>query len=380
MCKMPKKQIDAIKSYENKNGEKLYKFKVYVGINENTGKKVEIRKQGLKSQAEAEAYYYKLKLAGVPKDKYSNKKMRLDELFDIWFQHYRSTVKESTAGKTIAVYKYHIHDRFGETFINKLAPAALQDHIDDLSTYYVNYKVVYNYLNRMTSYAVQMGMIESNPMLSVILPKKSTVVNRRDTTNNFYNRDELDRFLELSKTVNNRVAIYFLILASTGLRRSEALSLTWDDIDFENMLVDVNKTLTNGISRAQIISTPKSKMSIRKVPMSDNLARELRKYKIANASHPELFWSLNGGYVSMSKPYQWLQQVYKKDSALRHITVHGFRHTFATLLIESDPNIKPTDVQKIMGHETVQITLEIYTHFTDRSKEKVTNALNALNF
>ena len=102
--------------------------------------------------------------------------------------------------------------------------------------------------------------------------------------------------------------------------------------------------------------------------------------------------------MSLSKPTQWLKQVYDKDHEinekfakenkldenyvlnkdLRHITLHGFRHTFATLLIENT-NVKPKTVQMLLGHANIQMTLDIYTHVNNKNKEDAINSISQLN-
>ncbi|MCW8103705.1 tyrosine-type recombinase/integrase [Lactobacillus mulieris] len=89
------------------------------------------------------------------------------------------------------------------------------------------------------------------------------------------------------------------------------------------------------------------------------------------------FHTYTGKYLSLSKPMKWLEAIYNKaPKDLKHIIVHGFRHTFASLL---NPYIKPSDVQAILGHETVEMTLNIYTHVTNQSKKKVAQSINDLN-
>jgi len=70
--------------------------------------------------------------------------------------------------------------------------------------------------------------------------------------------------------------------------------------------------------------------------------------------------------------------IYKKNPNLIRITIHDFRHTFATLLI-SETNIKPKTVQMLMGHEDIKMTLDIYTHLNDQNKIDATNSIRELN-
>lgn len=76
---------------------------------------------------------------------------------------------------------------------------------------------------------------------------------------------------------------------------------------------------------------------------------------------------------------KWLEAIYNKaPKDLKHITVHGFRHTFATLLI-SETNVKPKTVQMLLGHSNIQMTLDIYTHINNKNKKEAVNVLNELD-
>jgi len=375
---MPKIKNTAIKAYTTKKGEIRYMFKTYIGTDELTGKVHQVTRKGFKSQSEANEEFRRLRSEGV-KPEINTTSTTMDELFELWFETYKHSVKESTAMKTKQMYIVHVRPVFGKSRIDKIAPAHIQQYMDKLSSDLIKYKTIYNYISRMYKYAISLNLVSSNPTANVIIPKRSDR-GHRDTAHNFYNRDELNKFLNTAKTMNGFIYIYFYLLASTGLRKSEALALTWNDIDFKKKLIDVNKTLAYGFDNSLIVQEPKSKKSKRQVPMTDNLISELRIYKLANAKYNILFHTANGEYLRLSKPTQWLQRVYDSNPKLKKITTHGFRHTFASLLFESDPNIKPTDVQAILGHETVDMTLNIYTHMTDKGQSRVSNALNSLNF
>ena len=206
-----------------------------------------------------------------------------------------------------------------------------------------------------------MNYVSINPVGSIIMPVKTSRP-RRNVEDNVYSRKELELFLQVAKEYNLRAYTYFKLLASTGLRKSEALALTWSDIDFINGVIDVNKTLAVGLDNKVQVQPPKSKSSIRQVPISANLANVLNEYKNSEKIlSAKVFHTYTGKYLSLSKPMKWLEAIYNKaPKDLKHITVHGFRHTFATLLI-SETNVKPKTVQMLLGHSNIQMTLDIYT-------------------
>jgi len=93
-----------------------------------------------------------------------------------------------------------------------------------------------------------------------------------------------------------------------------------------------------------------------------------------------VFTTADNKHLSLPQPGKWLNEIISKINAdtkipLKRIITHGFRHTFATLLYESDPKITPKDVQKLLGHDTVQVTMDIYTHATVEGQKRITDSL-----
>ena len=235
---MPKIRNTAIKAYTTKKGEKRYMFKTYVGTDELTGKVHQITRKGFKSQTEANEEFKRIRSEGVTPE-LNTTTTTMDELFELWFETYKHSVKESTAMKTKQMYIVHVRPVFGKSRIDKIAPAHIQKYMDKLSSDLIKYKTIYNYINRMYKYAISLNLISSNPAANIILPKRSER-EHRDTANNFYNRSELNNFLDTAKEISKPIYMYFYLLASTGLRKSEALALTWDDIDFDNKRAPIN--------------------------------------------------------------------------------------------------------------------------------------------
>lgn len=374
---MPKRKNTSIKEYKLKSGAKRYMFKMYLGLN-SKGKKVETTRRGFKSYAEAEEAYNQLNIEKAD-DFVKQKQITIDEMYGLWFNRYKTTVKESTANKTAINYKVHIKPIFGRQYMDQISVKDVQTWADKLATKLVKFNDPIFVLRSFYEYAIRMNYVASNPVNSIIMPSKTSRP-RRDIEDNVYTRQELETFLKVAKNYNLRAYTYFKLLSSTGLRKSEALALTWDDIDFINNTINIDKTLAVGFDNKIQVQTPKSKSSVRQVPITKNLIPVLNEYKNSEKIlSNKLFHTRKGQYLSLSKPAQWLQGVY--DNApknLKHITIHGFRHTFATLLI-SETNVKPKTVQMLLGHSNIQMTLNIYTHVNEQNKKEAVNVLNELN-
>lgn len=393
---MPKRKNSSIKEYALKSGKKRYEFVVSLGQNSN-GKRVQVHRRGFKSYAEAEAMFNKLSQT-KPDNFVKQKQIKISELWKLWFNNYKDTVKGSTANKTEINYNTHVDPYFGNNYIDRIQVKDLQKWADKLATELVKYRDVLFIMRSLYEYGMRLEYVADNELSRIIIPKKTTR-KRRDTEHNFYSKEELDTFLEVAKQVNLRVYAYFKLLSSTGLRKGEALALTWKDIDLVNNTISVNKTISYDMGNKQVVNTPKTKQSKRTVPLSENLKQVLLDYRRnEKVLSDKLFHTIVGNYVSLSKPTQWLNEVYAKDHKinedfakknkldknyvlnkdLRHITLHGFRHTFATLLIENT-NVKPKTVQMLLGHANIQMTLDIYTHVNNKNKEDAINSISQLN-
>ena len=393
---MPKRKNTSIKEYQLKSGKKRYEFVISLGQNSN-GKRVQAHRRGFKSYAEAEAEFNKLSQT-KPDTYVKQKQIKVSELRDLWFENYKNQVKGSTANKNKQIFDNHVIPEFGNQYIDKVTVAELQKWADKKAKQIVKYRDAINEFNVLFEYGMRLNYVQDNPIKKIIIPKK-TPRKRRDTEHNVYTRDELNQFLKVAKEYGLVQYTYFKLLSSTGLRKSEALALTWQDIDLNNNTLSVNKTLAYGLSGKTIIQSPKSPKSKRILPISDSLKEVLIDYKQKQKIlSSKLFHTIKGTYLRMSKPDQWLRSIYAEDHQknvmyakkhklsknyvlthdLRHITVHGFRHTFATLLVE-ETNVKPKTVQMLLGHENIQMTLDIYTHINKKNTDDAIKALKQLD-
>lgn len=373
---MPKRTNKAIKEYTTKSGDKLYKFQTYIGKDLLTGKKKYVTRQGFKSYSEASHAFSQVKSTGS-KSPVSN--MTLNQLEELWWQSYLPTVRESTAKKFEEFYRRNLKESYGKLKIAEITPVQWQSFADKLAKKYVNYKRWLNYMKRVYNYAMALKLIDDNPFNHIIVPKRTSRP-RRDISTNFYEYDELEEFLRTAQDVSFEVYIYFYLLAGSGMRKGEALALHWDDLDFKNSLVTIHRTLTldleNNVFEQE---TTKSKAGIRTVPLPDKLIMQLKKYKLQSNSSHLLFSTASGNVLTLSKPQQWLKSVYDRNDDLRQITIHGFRHTYASMVFATNSDIKPTDMRDLLGHETVEMSLNIYTHVNDQSKKRIKDTIKKLD-
>lgn len=368
-----------ISSYKNTKGT-FFKIKGYLGIDPMTGKQVNINKGGFSTQKEA-IFYLKEVIEKLENQSYLKNKLSLtyQDVYEEWLEIYKQGVKESTLFKTMTIFKLHILPVFSKYRMHLISTALLQKIVNEWHSKYKNYKKMINYTFAVFNYAYRMGYISSNPKDKFVMPKK--VQEQQDEELKYYTKEELVQlFNYLEQDTSLEWISFFRLLAFTGIRKGECLALTWNDIDFTNQTLTINKTIATGVNYKQKIQTPKTLESYRTISLDDNTLQLLKKWKIEQAKQLLVFGynSLNSNQLlfckldknkmySLSKPRAVLKSVCSRHN-FKMIHIHGFRHTHASLLFES--GITMELVKERLGHSDIQTTVNIYTHVTQKNKDK----------
>ena len=378
-----------IKEYTTKKGS-LYKIVGYLGTDPLTGKQVNIKKGGFTTKHDANVYLSQavIKLQNNQYiDSTSHVSKTYQEVYEEWLLQYKNTVKESTYFKTQSMFKNNILPIFSNLRINSITTTFIQNNANKWFAKYKNYKKIINYNFSVLAYALRMGYIHVNHKDRFVMPKKIRV--RKDESMSYYTKDELIELLEyIKQDTSIEWLSFFRLLAFTGMRKGECLALTWNDIDLTNQTVTVNKTLAVGMNSKQIVQPPKTLESYRTITLDDNTVSWLKKWKIEQAkallkfghnamSENQLVYcqcSKNKMYC-LGKPATMLKQVCNKHN-FKIINIHGFRHTHASLLFESGATMEV--VRDRLGHTDIQTTVNIYTHVTQKSRDKT--AQNFANY
>lgn len=189
---------------KNKRTNKtMYAFKVYLGKDPLTGKRKETTRRGFKTKKEAQEAISLLKIQyknGEYKTNNCNIKT-FDELFKIWFESYKNTVKYSTATDTWWYYKRYIKPTFKNIKINKINVAFCQKCVNSWHEKYRAYRRIKNLAAQIINYAISLELIDSNPMKKVILPKPKLKKEKK----NFYEKKSCNIFLNVLKTLATNV-------------------------------------------------------------------------------------------------------------------------------------------------------------------------------
>jgi integrase len=227
-------------------------------------------------------------------------------------------------------------------------------------------------LSAVFSSAVKKQIMRENPFKFVTAPKKAEISH---TVLDLEQASLLLRLLEDCKNHTHRAL--FKLLLFTGIRSGEARALLWDDIDFDTGLMTINK----GLDNKGRITPPKTSKSVRIINLTGSLLDFLKEYKSEQTENVILmrnnrgivFPNSFGDYMTEGVAITALKKLIKGTALPQTLTVHGLRHTNASLLI-SEGNT-PTTVSALLGHSKTSTTLNIYAHSFQAQQAKALEGL-----
>lgn len=220
-----------------------------------------------------------------------------------------------------------------------------------------NHKMI---CNQIFEYAVLKDEIEYNPCASVKLPKNLKRSKRISASNS----DEA----MILKSADVWIFPYIALL--TGMRKGEILALQWKDLDFDNNIINITKSIYYEGNTPKIKS-PKTEAGNRTVPMLKLLKESLLKLKPKDLNC--FIISNEGGEPISKKAFRWRYSKFQRETGIT-CTPHQIRHSFATNAFES--NLQPKAVQEILGHRQLSTTMDIYTDFRKRAFDEASALLN----
>ncbi|WP_412178714.1 tyrosine-type recombinase/integrase [Oenococcus kitaharae] len=356
-----------------KNGVKSYYFRIVLN-----GKAT--HKRGFSSRKEAVNAYraYKVAEANGQLESQQVKRIKFNELAAEWLAMKAKDVKPSTYKKIEERYKLHIQPYFKGVYLDELTPIKAQKFVNQQAAAFVRYDWTVGIVAQIFKKAVQYAYVKNNPFANIDKPRAKKAPSR-DTVQ-FYDVEELKRFLNSAYQLYNKDHysryLFFRLLAFTGMRKGEALALNWSDVDFSNKTLSISKTVVTVESGEVISEEPKTKASNRLMTLDDETISALAEWKLRQhelyqalgySASPcnYVFNSSVNSFVTLGKPRQWCREI-AKAADLPAIIIHGFRHTYATLAVQSGMDIKQLQYQ--LGHNDVHTTLQIYAEVTKKQK------------
>ena len=312
-------------------------------------------------------------------------KLMLNEYLDRWLD---AAARPRLAERTFIDYKdlltRYVRHEIGNTKLAKVNALMIQKLYSDMQARGLSPRVVrytHAVLSSALKQAVKWGLLMRNPASLVELPKQT----RKEMQ--ALSPDDAAKFLEAAK--DDRWGIVFALALMTGMRPEEYLGLQWKDIDFDQGIVTIQRTLVwRRKGGGWYFGEPKTNRSRRNIPIPFSLVSALRDHKRYQAEQrmkagPNyhalelVFATPDGGPLMPQNLYRrHFKPILKRAGLSPTIRMYDLRHSCATLLLAAD--INPKVVSERLGHSTVTLTLDVYSHVLPSMQKEATDRLESL--
>lgn len=297
-----------------------------------------------------------------------SKQKNITEIVKSWREDKKQYVKKSSYAAYMLLIENHLLPVFGDrleieesdvqTFVlRKLEQGLSQKTIKDML---IVLKMILKFgaKNKWIEYNqfdIQYPTERDNPQLEVLSRT---------------NQKKIMTYIQEHFTFRN-LGVY--ICLSSGMRIGEICALTWEDIDVNTGIVSVRRTIQriytveDGVRKTELVlDTPKTRNSIRDIPISRDLLRILKPIKkVVNNS---FFVLTNDAKPTEPRTYRSYYENFMKELDMPKLKFHGLRHSFATRCIESNCDYKTVSV--LLGHSNISTTLNLYVHPNMEQKKK----------
>lgn len=363
---MARKKIERNISYDDTR--KKYYVNLEYGADPETGKQVKKTKTFDKI-TQARAALRQHEAARDKGEVVIPKELSLGQWLKTWM---KDVVELNRAPTTVYAYQQmidnHIDPALGDTPLQKLTPQQLQKYYaEKIKAGKISSNTVrkhHDLLNTALGAAMKQGLILSNPAQRVEPPR--TV--RPDI--NYYSMENLQKLLQLAE--DTRLEALIKLAGLLGMRREEILGLTWDCVDFEAKKIEIREVRTSAGNEI-IVKEPKNKTSRRTLYMPPDIEEMLLREQQKQQFYKEKLGNTykDSGYVVTFEDGRPMRPNYAselftrfiKDNDLPPLTLHGLRHSFAS--IASAKGIPLYDIGRALGHSSPSTTGKIYTHLLD---------------
>lgn len=284
------------------------------------------------------------------------------ELSEKWWNETYSKL----AVQSISTYKpalKRLQEQFNAKSVKEIKAIEIISFLNDLVKKGYAQKTIANHklvANLIFTYALNENLLDVNPCFSIKLPKSLPKEKRGAASPS----DEQI----IKKSYDIWLFPYLAIM--TGMRKGEILALQWKDIDFNNNVINVSKSVYHEGDKP-FIKEPKTLAGIRTVPLLDPLKEVLKQVKSPKPNHYII--SIDGETPLRKKRFITLYNKFREQTGVS-CTAHQLRHSFATIAFECGVPVK--SVQEILGHKQLSTTMDIYTDFRKKSLDEATNLLN----
>ena len=304
--------------------------------------------------------------------------MKMEEFILDFLEKYKVNLSITTYKVYLRICKKYIIPLLGDIKLSDIRPIHVQNYVDDLVGILTpqTIRIHLNILNLAFKRAYRLKLIKENVVQFVEVPKN------KKFKNEIYNAEDMKILLE--KCHKTSLELPIIIASGLGLRISEIMGLTWNNIDFNDFTITVKKITVRDEGKV-ILKEPKTESSVRTISAPKEIIlmlKQLKKERLAaklkgEKQHRELiFYDKNLEPIApdvISKKFKYFLEV----NNLKHIRFHDLRHSHVTMLIDAKVPLKV--ISERVGHSSVNTTLNIYSHalkeMDQEASDKISNVL-----
>lgn len=322
----------------------------------------------------------------------SPEKVTLAGWIEQWIENYAKLNKKEVTWRAYEMnYKAHIKEsHIGKKLLTKLTTQDLQrfykeklesgrkDGSGGLSVGTVI--KLHNIIRASLTQAEEENLIRINVARAVKLPSERE--NRKEITP--LNEEQITHFLNVIK--GDKYFPAFLLELGTGMRKGELLGLKWEDINLETGELHIKRTLTRLVNGDLVFGPPKTKKSKRNIIIPPRALAALKehhaKQNLWKMEHRDVYkdddlvfaYALGEPVDPNAFYHNFIRKLGK--AGLKHVSFHSLRHSVATILLNEGVNLKV--VSDLLGHASVAVTGDIYSHVMKRAKQDTANTLDSI--
>lgn len=288
--------------------------------------------------------------------------LTLKEFILDFLEKYKNNLSITTYNCYLRICKKYIIPMLGSLKVIEIRPIHIQNYVDDLAIILApqTIKIHINILNLAMKRAYKLRLIRENVVDYIEIPRN------KKFKNNVYDNKDMIKLLDTCKNTSMELPVNLAV--GLGLRISEILGLSWNNIDFNNNTITIEKITVRNNGQV-ILKDPKTESSKRTISAPVEIISLLKEYK-RKSIEDKLKYGVRGinNLVFSDKNQQPIAQdvISKKfarfleENNLAHIRFHDLRHSHVTLLINSKVPIKV--ISERVGHSNINTTLNIYSH------------------
>jgi integrase len=290
-----------------------------------------------------------------------------------WFDDIaKPRLKPASIKSHESIIRNHIIPTIGSIRLSQLSPAILQSLYsqklkEGLSNRTVKY--IHTIVHQSLDQALKWDLVARNVSDAVDTPKvKKTLVEP-------LSQAQVQRLLEVLK--DDRLYAFYVLCLGCGLRRGEALGLTWDSVDLNEGILYVKQIIQHIVGQGLVVSEPKSEKSKRVVAMPSFVKHALIDHRNKQTIESDyVFCTSVGTPFYPRNVVRHFNNVLKKAGLPSSIRLHDLRHTFVSFMLSQ--NVPPTDVQVIAGHASFKTTMDIYAHLMPGAQREAAEKMDKL--